>query len=101
MSEWFYSVDGDAVCDVASGTGKPILTYLDFIENKKAQNLLHDGKVYLYEVDEVALYICKIAILLKYGKQFKNKIYCIAGDFLSAKINLPKNCKVISNRTRP
>ena len=40
MSQWLDNCDGDNVCDVACGTGKLILTYLDYIGKRKALNLL-------------------------------------------------------------
>lgn len=97
MSEWFDGLEGENICDVACGTGKLILTYLDFIGKERTEKLLQDGKLYLYDLDSIALKICKTAILLKYGKEFTDKIHDIAGDFLSTKIELPKNCKVVSN----
>lgn len=97
MSEWFDSLEGQNVCDVGCGTGKLILTYLDYIGEERALKLLNEGKVYLYDIDTVALRICKTALLLKYGKELHNKIHDIAGDFLSSKTKLPRNCKVISN----
>lgn len=97
MSEWFDSLDGENICDVGCGTGKLILTYLDYIGKEKALKLLNEGKLYLYDIDKVALKICKTAILLKFGKELKDKIHDIAGDFLSSKIKLPLDCKVISN----
>lgn len=97
MSEWFDSLDGENLCDVGCGTGKLILTYLDYVGKQRALKFLDEGKVYLYDIDTVALKICKTAILLKYGKEFKDKIHDIVGDFLSSKIQLPQNCKVISN----
>ena len=97
MSEWFDGLDGENICDVACGTGKLILTYLDFIGKERATRLLHEGKLYLYDIDAVALNICKTAILLKYGRELQDKIHDVSGDFLSSKVKLPENCKVISN----
>lgn len=97
MSAWFDALDGDNICDVACGTGKLILTYLDYIGSEKAKTLVRDGRLYLYDSDAVALNICKTSILLKYGKELKENIHDVAGDFLSSKIKLPDNCKVISN----
>ncbi|MBQ9232171.1 MAG: N-6 DNA methylase [Prevotella sp.] len=97
MSEWFDSLEGQNLCDVGCGTGKLILTYLDYIGKERAIKLLKEGKVYLYDIDSVALKICKTALLLKYGKELNDKIHDIEGDFLSSKIKLPQNCKVISN----
>ncbi|MDY5819823.1 MAG: N-6 DNA methylase [Candidatus Borkfalkiaceae bacterium] len=97
MSDWFESLAGDNVCDVACGTGKLILTYLDTIGERKAIELIRSGKLYLYDSDETALSICKTVLLLKYGKQLEPYIHAIHCDFLSKTINLPDNCKVISN----
>ena len=97
MSEWFDTLEGQNICDVGCGTGKLILTYLDYIGKEKALQLLSEGKVYLYDIDTVALKICKTAILLKYGKELEDRIHDVSGDFLSSKIKLPENCKVISN----
>ena len=97
MSEWFDSLEGQNLCDVGCGTGKLILTYLDYIGKERAIKLLKEGKVYLYDIDSVALKICKTALLLKYGKELNDEIHDIEGDFLSSKIKLPHNCKVISN----
>lgn len=97
MSEWFNSLEGENVCDVACGTGKLILTYLNYIGFDKARKLIQDGRLYLYDIDAVALSICKTSIMLKFGKDLKDTIYDVQGDFLSSKISLPKNSKVISN----
>ena len=87
MSEWFDSIDGENICDVACGTGKLILTYLDLIGSEKARKLIQDRKLYLYDNDSVALNICKTAILIKYGRDLNDKINCFANDFLSSKNN--------------
>lgn len=97
MSEWFDSLVGQNICDVGCGTGKLILTYLDYIGKERALQLLSKGRLYLYDIDTVALRICKTSILLKYGKEYEDRIHDVAGDFMSSKMELPKNCKVISN----
>jgi len=97
MSEWFDSLVGQNICDVGCGTGKLILTYLDYIGKERALQLLSKGGLYLYDIDTVALRICKTSILLKYGKEYEDRIHDVAGDFMSSKMELPKNCKVISN----
>ena len=97
MSEWLMSCAGDAVCDVACGTGKLILTYLEMIGFENARKLIESGKLYLYDFDGIALLICKTAISLKYGLDISDKIHDVFGDFLDKSIKLPKNCKVISN----
>lgn len=97
MSNWFNSQVGDNICDVACGTGKLILTYLDLIRKENAINLIRAGKLYLYDLDDIALNICKTILLLKYGKELEPFIHAIHCDFLSKNIVLPENCKVISN----
>lgn len=97
MSEWLDSCEGDVVCDVGCGTGKLILTYLNFIGESRAKSLIESGNLYLYDFDSVALQICKTAIITKYqitNPDLVHNIYC---DFLGREICLPKNAKVISN----
>lgn len=97
MASWFKEQNGDNICDVACGTGKLVLTYLDLIGEEKAVDLIRNGNLYLYDIDDVALNICKTILLLKYGKKLEPFIHAIHCDFLSKKIRLPENCKVISN----
>ena len=97
MADWLCGLEAENVCDVACGTGNLILKYLEIIGKNKAEKLIADGKLYLYDYDKTALQICKTSILLKYGIQFKDFIHDIHCDFLDKKIRLPKNCKVISN----
>ncbi len=97
MADWFRQADGENICDVACGTGKLILTYLDIIGREKAIDLIRSGKLYLYDSDSVALSICKTILLSKYGKESEPFIHVIQRDFLDKNIVLPANCKVISN----
>lgn len=97
MSKWLEKCYGENICDVACGTGKLILVYLDYIGKDKARKILEEGKLYLYDYDKVALKICKTSLLVKYGIDLKNKIHDIYCDFLDMNIILPKNCKTISN----
>ncbi|MBO5947655.1 N-6 DNA methylase [bacterium] len=97
MSKWLDEIDGDSICDVACGTGKLILTYLDLIGKTKALNLINNGKIYLYDMDKTALDICKTAIMVKYSIKDETLIHDIHCDFLDADIQLPQNAKVISN----
>lgn len=97
MSKWLLNLQGEKVCDVACGTGKLILTYLELIGTENAQTLIKNGNLYLYDTDRTALEICKTSIMIKYGLDLEKKLHCIAGDFLSQTIALPKDCKVISN----
>ncbi len=97
MSEWLLHCDGDAVCDVACGTGKLILTYLEMLGYDKARDLISSGKLYLYDFDHVALKICRTTIAIKYGLDIAESINDVFCDFLDRDIKLPENCKVISN----
>ena len=97
MGNWFKKLKGNNICDVACGTGKLILTYLDIIGKKEALKIISEGRLYLYDSDKVALKICKTLIMIKYGIEFENEIHDIYGDFLNKNINLPQNSKVISN----
>lgn len=97
MAEWFNKSEGINICDVACGTGKLILTYLDLIGKNNAVKLISEERLYLYDIDDVALEICKTILLLKYGKELEPFIHTIHCDFLSKNIHLPENCKVISN----
>ena len=96
MSEWFLRCEGNAVCDVACGTGKLILTYLELLGYEKSRILIESGLLYIYDFDETALLICKTAIAIKYGIDLFQKIHAIYGDFLDKDIVLPNDCKVIS-----
>lgn len=97
MSEWLDSCEGENVCDVACGTGRLILTYLDFIGKERAVKLLKDGKVYLYDHDKIALKICKTSLLYKYGQDLFDNINDIYCDFLDIDLVLPDNSKTIAN----
>lgn len=97
MSKWLEKCDGEAVCDVACGTGKLIITYLDLIGYDAARELILSGNLYLYDNDNVALKICRTILALKYGLDVANSINDVFGDFLNPCIVLPKNCKVIAN----
>lgn len=97
MVNWFKGLRGTNICDVACGTGKLILTYLDSLEKQEAIKLIKDGRVYIYDSDDIALGICKTIMLVKYGKDLESYINILHGDFLSRKIALPADCKVISN----
>lgn len=97
MAEWLEQCEGDIVCDVACGTGKLILTFLELIGYEKARELISGGKLYLYDLDGIALRICRTAIAVKYGLDIVNHIHCVFADFLDKSIHLPYNCKVICN----
>lgn len=97
LSAYLKELEGDIICDVCCGTGNLILSYLGSVGEHKAKEILGSGKVYLYEMDETALEICKTSIGILYGKEYMSKIKLYAGDFLNAEVHLPENAKVISN----
>lgn len=97
MSNWLLDCEGYNICDVACGTGKLILTYLDLIGFDKSRELISQGRIYLYDFDRVALNICRTAIAIKYGLDLLDNIKVVYCDFLDRNIVLPNNCKVISN----
>ena len=97
MSNWLKPLKGDNVCDVGCGTGNLILSYLDNLKNSDATKLIGNGNLYLYDLDETALEICKYSIAIKYGKEYLRKIRAKHCDFLNKDIKLPKNSKVIAN----
>ena len=97
MGEWLSKSEGENICDVACGTGKLILAYLDYVGKEKARSLLQEGRVYLYDYDEMALKICKTSLLAKYGLDLASQIHAIHCDFLDKDVVLPENCKTISN----
>lgn len=97
MANWFCKLKGTNICDVGCGTGRLILSYLDLIGYKEARQIIIGGKLYIYDLDETALNICKISIALKFGWDIVDKINAICCDFLDNNIILPSDCKVISN----
>jgi len=97
MSQWLDNCEGDAVCDVACGTGKLILTYLKLIGFERARDLISKGLLYLYDFDKVAIKICHTILSVKYGFDICKSINVVYCDFLDRNVILPENCKVISN----
>ncbi len=97
MSNWLKPLKGEKICDVGCGVGNLILNYLDSIGKDEAIKLLKNKKIYIYDIDKVALEICKYSIAIKYGKEFLKKINVKHCDFLSKSVKLPKDSKVISN----
>lgn len=97
MSNWLLPLPGEKVCDVGCGVGNLIISYLDCLGKDKAYNLIESGNLYLYDKDDIALEICKYSLAIKYGVELLKKINTKNCDFLSNKVKLPKNSKVISN----
>lgn len=97
MSRWLLPLKGENICDVACGVGNLILSYLDIVGKEEAINLISSGKIYLFDLDDTALKICKYSIAIKYGKEYLKKIHTKNCDFLNKNVVLPKKSKVISN----
>ena len=97
MAKWLDELEGENVCDVCCGVGNLILAYLKYIGKERARKLIKEGKLWLYDKDELALYICVNTIGFIYGDDVVGYIHSRPGDFLSDALRLPANCKVISN----
>lgn len=97
MSKWLRTLPGENIVDVGCGTGNLILSYLNLIGKEEARRLIKDGRLYLYDLDEVALDICKYSIAIIYGEDLLEGINAINCDFLDKTISLPANSRVISN----
>lgn len=97
MTKWLIPLKGENLCDVCCGTGNLILSYLSLIGKRKAINLLKNKRIFLYDIDKIALNICKYSIAILYGIQYLQNINTYCCDFLDRDIVLPENSKVISN----
>lgn len=97
MSEYFDELQGYNICDVCCGVGNLILSYLAYIGKDRARKLILSDSLYLYDIDEIAMNICKHSIAFIYGNDCLSHIRCVKGDFISKKITLPSDCKVIAN----
>ena len=94
LASFSTGMEYETVADVGCGTGNLILAFLDYIGEEKANYLLDNNKIYLYDMDYLALSICIKSIEIKYKKKGIN---CIAGDFLRKTTYIPEKCLVISN----
>ena len=97
MAKWLDKLPGENVCDVCCGVGNLILAYLKHIGKERARELIRSGKLWLYDKDDLALWICVNTIGIIYGSDVVGYIHSIPGDFLNGVRRLPKNCKVVSN----
>lgn len=96
MANYLLDLPGDNICDLCCGTGNLILAVLEVMGYSKAQTALQQGHIYLYDIDETAMKICKAILIEKYGSCAEN-IHMISGDCLQENIHFPENCKIISN----
>lgn len=97
MSEWLNKQHGENVADVCCGTGNLILEYLRVVGIEEAREFIASGNLYLYDTDGLAVKICCMAIGATYGFDVAEHINVIIGDFLSKDVELPDDCRVISN----
>lgn len=97
MASWLLDLSGINICDVGCGTGNLILSFLELVSKKEAIDLIKNGRIYLYDFDKIAITIAQYSIALLFGFEYLNNINVIYGDFLSSKIVLPPNSKIISN----
>ena len=97
MSEWLDRCSGFNICDVACGTGSLIMAYLDTIGYDRAIDIIKNGRLFIYDLDDIALNICKTSLLVKYGVEYSDCIHDIHADFLDAGVTLPDRAMVISN----
>ena len=97
MARELLPLPGTNLCDVACGTGRLILGCLEQMGEQKARALLTEGRVWLYDFDETALAICRSAIRYRYGDACAEAVHTVTGDFLSRRVALPDDCKVIAN----
>ncbi len=97
MGSWLNDCEGYNICDVACGTGKLILVFLEIVGHEEAKKIIEQGRLYLYDLDAVALRICQTSLAIKYGADITKNVHTICCDFLDKRIVLPANAKVIAN----
>lgn len=96
MAKYLLELPGKNICDLCCGTGNLILAVLDIMGQDKAVEALQQGHIYLYDIDETAMKICKAILIQKYGNCAEN-INMINDDCLRKDIHFPDDCKIISN----
>lgn len=97
--------DEYTLADVCCGTGNLIIEVLRQLGKLEARRLIYSKRVYLYDLDPIAirLAIMKIGIMFAEKGDYQSylkiteSINVIVGNFLSNSVKLPKNCLVISN----
>ena len=94
MAHWFINLPGENICDVCCGVGNLIIQVLAQYPFNEAKALIETGKIYLYDIDPIAVKICEYTLNTLYQA---NGVHIIIGDFLTSNIKLPDNAKVIAN----
>lgn len=97
MADFYLDFKGQNICDVCCGTGNLILSAFGLMGKELTRQVILQRNLYLYDIDETALMICKALICNEYGADLKDYINVVIGNFLSPDIHLPKSAKVISN----
>lgn len=97
MGQELWNLPGDNICDVCCGVGNLIIAALKLLPDEQAVNLIKTGKIWLYDIDIIAVSICLYTLKTLYNLDDITTIHTIIGDFLQPNIKLPTNCKVISN----
>lgn len=96
MAKYLLDLPGENICDLCCGTGNLILSVLDVMGVEAASEALASGKIYLYDIDTIAINICRAILINRYGECAKN-INIINEDCLNTEIHFPVNAKIISN----
>ena len=97
MSRWLIPLKGENLCDVCCGVGNLIRAYLKTLGMEKARELVLSGRLWLYDIDSLAIKIALESICKEFGEDLRTHIHLVQGDFLRKDIHLPPDSKVISN----
>ena len=100
-----FDINKNVLADVCCGTGNLIISVLSQLNTDIVYDLFNQKKIYLYDIDSVALDMAVMKIAVKFIKKddkdtyenIKKYIKCCYGNFLSDNIELPSNAFVISN----
>lgn len=97
MAEELEVLNGENVADVCCGVGNLVLAYLSRLGVEQARRLILSGRLWLYDIDPLAMEICAHSIGTIYGMDVLSSIHQTVGDFLDRTVHLPSDCKVITN----
>jgi predicted RNA methylase len=100
MTELLLENEIETIADVGCGTGNLIIEVLSSLKEKTnidPIDFILEGKLYLYDIDSLAVDICLAKIDILLGKKVSQKVNVISGDFLDKKISLPPGISVITN----
>lgn len=100
MAELLLENEINAIADIGCGTGNLVISVLSALKEKTGIDpidFIHEGRLYLYDVDSLAVNICLTKIDILLGKKVSQNVNVIIGDFLDKRIALPPNISVITN----